>query len=78
MSLSKGLQSQCNQSVLLNGQLLQVAETMYSCIMLALKLLTAFCPEVGPQQMSQIGPGWPSPVVLRALLVHLLQTAFAC
>ena len=48
---------------------MQVAEVLYTCVMLALKLLTAFCPEVGPQKMNQIGLGWPSPVVLKALQV---------
>ena len=42
---------------------------MYSCVALALKLLTAFCPEVGPQQPNQIHPGWPSRAVLKALQV---------
>lgn len=49
------------------GYSCQVAETMYSCVMLALKLLKAFCPQAGPHQFSQIGLGWPSPAMLKAL-----------
>lgn len=45
----------------------QMAETMYSCVMLALKLLAAFCPEVGPQQEHQ--QGWPRSYVLISLQV---------
>lgn len=52
---------------------LQVAETMYSCVMLALKLLKAFCPEAGPHQFSQIVLGWPSPAVLKALQVSSIS-----
>lgn len=45
----------------------QMAETMYSCIMLALKLLAAFCPEVGPQH--ELQQGWPRSDVLISLQV---------
>lgn len=45
----------------------QMAETMYSCILLALKLLEAFCPEAGPQQQKQ--KGWPQAYILTALQV---------
>ena len=54
---------------------LPLAETMYSCVMLALKLLKAFCPESGPEQVDQTRPGWPSPVVLKALQVSLHHNA---
>ena len=47
-----------------------MAETMYSCIMLALKLLVAFCPEAGPQQPKQ--KGWPQPYILTALQVSFI------
>lgn len=45
----------------------QMAETMYSSVMLALKLLVAFCPEAGPQQEHQ--NGWPRVYVLTLLQV---------
>ena len=45
----------------------QMAETMYSCTLLALKLLVAFCPEGGPQQPKQ--KGWPQAHILTALQV---------
>jgi len=57
---------------------LQVAEMMYSCVMLALKLLKAFCPEAGPHQFSQIGLGWPSPAVLKALQVSFIFCTQTC
>ena len=64
---------QCKETMrstaVLDAGNLQVAETMYICIVLALKLLKAFCPEAGPHQFSQIGLGWPSPAVLKALQV---------
>ena len=51
----------------------QMAETMYSCIMLAVKLLAAFCPEAGPQQGNQ--QGWPRAYVLTALQVSASTTS---
>ena len=57
---------------------LQVAETMYSCVMLALKLLKAFCPQAGPHQFSQIGLGWPSPAMLKALQVSSIFCTQTC
>ena len=44
---------------------LQVAACMYSCLALALGLLTAFCPEVHPQEAAQgLGLGWPQAMTL--------------
>ena len=57
---------------------LQLAETMYNCVMLALKLLKAFCPETGPHHFSQIGLGWPSPAVLKALQVSSIFCTQTC
>ncbi len=65
-------------SAVLDAGNLQVAETMYSCVMLALKLLKAFCPEAGPHQFSQIGLGWPSPAVLKALQVSSIFCTQSC
>ncbi len=70
---------QCKETMRSTAVLdLQVAEMMYSCVMLALKLLKAFCPEAGPHQFSQIGLGWPSPAVLKALQVSFIFCTQTC
>ena len=82
MRQSQFNQDQCKETMrstaVLNAGILQMAETMYSCVMLALKLLKAFCPEAGPHQFSQIGLGWPSPAVLKALQVSSFFCTQTC
>lgn len=40
---------------------------MYSCVMLAFKLLAAFCPEAGPERGHH--EGWPQVPTLKAMQV---------
>ena len=41
---------------------------MYSCVVLALSMLTAFCPELNPKQAEEgLGIGWPQIATLRSL-----------
>ena len=47
---------------------------MYSCIVLALKLLVAFCPEAAPQHEHQAG--WPNPHTLKLLQVSMPVNPF--
>lgn len=48
--------------------ILQVAEGVYSCVVLALTLLTAFCPQVESQEANGgLKLGWPQPAHLRLL-----------
>ena len=47
---------------------LQVAESTYSCVVLALTVLNAFCPQVESQEAHRgLKLGWPQPAHLRLL-----------
>ena len=47
---------------------MQAAGTMYSCVVLALSMLTAFCPGLDPKQAKgEWDIGWPQIATLRSL-----------
>lgn len=54
----------------------QVAESMYSCVVLALSLLSAYCPQVQPQEVAQgLGSGWPQVTTLQYLQKQCIALA---
>ena len=54
----------------------QVAESMYSCVVLALSLLSAYCPELQSQEAAQgLGLGWPQSTTLRYLQKQCIALA---